>query len=276
MIEIPLVDKAFAHTESGYLAVTKRKSLKGNWKREFDFKKETKIVVTHTNLKIIFQLQELDIKVYAWLIEPGSISPESYDFIKSHYNLFHKIFTWDKSLLEISDKFILIKHGTTWIEEEDCKIYKKTKNLSFILTKKQVTAGHRLRSEIYNNFNQCFDVYGKDYNYIPYKLDGLKDYRYQVVVENVKQDYGFTEKIMDCFLTGVVPIYWGCPSIGEIFNINGIIQFDNLSDLKKIISELDKSCYEQMMPYIEENFNIAKKYTLVEDQIFDYIKNDNN
>ena len=34
---------------------------------------------------------------------------------------------------------------------------------------------------------------------------------------NGRGDYEFDEKLIDCFLTGTVPIFWGCPSIDKFF-----------------------------------------------------------
>jgi predicted nucleic acid-binding Zn ribbon protein len=61
-------------------------------------------------------------------------------------------------------------------------------------------------------------IYGRDYKFIPNKLDGLKDYMFSIVVENSIYPKYYTEKITDCFATGTVPIYYGDKSIGEDFN----------------------------------------------------------
>ena len=37
----------------------------------------------------------------------------------------------------------------------------------------------------------------------------------------------FTEKLLDCFLTRTVPVYWGCPDIYEYFDLDGIIHVNN-------------------------------------------------
>lgn len=83
---------------------------------------------------------------------------------------------------------------------------------------------------------------------------------FSVTIENNKQDYYFTEKIIDCFLTGTVPIYYGCPSIGKFFNINGIIVIDSLDDIIRILPTITVDLYNQMKPYIEENYKTAQKY----------------
>lgn len=37
----------------------------------------------------------------------------------------------------------------------------------------------------------------------------------------------FTEKILDCFTTGTIPIYQGAPDIGDYCNAEGIVVIDD-------------------------------------------------
>jgi isopentenyl phosphate kinase len=52
----------------------------------------------------------------------------------------------------------------------------------------------------------------------------------------------YTEKITDCFATGTIPIYYGDRSIGEDFDMNGIIFMDDID-----INNLAKNCICQNM-----------------------------
>ncbi len=83
---------------------------------------------------------------------------------------------------------------------------------------------------------------------------------FSITIENSKEDYMFTEKLIDCFLTGTIPIYYGCPSIGNFFNSNGIIMIDSLEDLSTILPTLNEELYNNMRPYIEENYKTAQQY----------------
>lgn len=66
-------------------------------------------------------------------------------------------------------------------------------------------------------------------------------------------------------MTGTVPIYFGPPSIGKFFNKKGIIFFkDNDFNIESINKEL----YNEMLPYIKENFERAKYYLISEDYIW--------
>ena len=102
---------------------------------------------------------------------------------------------------------------------------------------------------------------------------GLKDYMYSIVVENGKHDLYFTEKLIDCFRTGTIPIYWGCPSIGDYFDIDGIIMFDNINELNEILNHLNEEHYAKMLPHVKNNFKKAENYLLVEDWLYKNKKN---
>ena len=115
------------------------------------------------------------------------------------------------------------------------------------------------------------DVYGRGYNPIEYKLLGLKDYMFSITIENTQKDYYFTEKLIDCFMTGTVPVYYGCPSISKFFNEKGMIIFNNVVELQS--KKIDKETYESMLPYIHENFEKAKEYLIAEDYIWNNYKN---
>ena len=93
---------------------------------------------------------------------------------------------------------------------------------------------------------------------------------FHIVVENVKKDFWFTEKLIDCLVTGCVPIYHGCPSIHEFFNSEGFITFDSLHELKLSIDKLNLNLYNSKKDAIEENFIKAKEYLLAEKSVSKY------
>ena len=203
------------------------------------------------------------------LMEPRAMNPAIYDWIKANRYDFNRILTYDKELLAIGKPFERFYHGMCWIYEKDMKVYEKTKLMSIIASAKTQLYGHNLRHQTILMFKNYFDVYGRGYKQVDYKLDALKDYAYSVVIENSKQDYYFTEKLLDCFVTGTVPIYWGCPSIGDFFNTDGMIIFNTLEDLQSQINSLTLDKYNSMLPAINENFERAKSFTLAEDWIFE-------
>lgn len=228
------------------------------------------IVITDNMLQTV-DLLSIN-KKYAWLIESPSITPMAYEYIKNNYYKFDLIFTFDKELLSISDKFILVPYGGCWIDESDRNIYNKSKLISVILSSKKTTDGHKLRHQIINEIPNI-DIYGFT-NPIENKITALKDYMFTIVIENHKKDYYFTEKLIDSFITGTIPIYWGCPSINKFFDTNGMLIFNDINELKNIINNLTSDLYHQKLKYINYNFVESKKYLVADNFIYKLIKNE--
>ena len=80
-----------------------------------------------------------------------------------------------------------------------------------------------------------------------------------------KEENYFTETLVDVFRYGTVPIFWGCPNIGDFFNEKGIMQFSTGPELIKILDSLSDDLYQNKLQYIKENFEIAKKYVSMDD-----------
>ena len=183
-------------------------------------------------------------KKYAWLVESPLVTKYSYEFVKKNSHLFSKIFTFDKEILETTSNSVLMPVGGCWILEKDRKIHIKNKKVSIISSDKKHLEGHNLRHEIIKII-KGIDVFGSGYNPINNKIDGLQNYQFSICVENCKKDYYFTEKIIDCFITGTIPIYWGCPSIGDFFDVGGVITFNDIDELNEKINSLSDKEYEK-------------------------------
>ena len=81
----------------------------------------------------------------------------------------------------------------------------------------------------------------------------LFDTLYHVCIENQPVGHYFTEKIVDAFLTETMPIYWGCPNIGDYFNSEGIISFQTVDELLDKINALTPDYYHDRLNIIHEN-----------------------
>jgi len=226
-----------------------------------------------TDDKIVFytdhsldQIRIKNEKTFGWLLESPDITSNSYKWIETNNSLFTYVLTHSKELLDRGENFLFSPTGGCWIKPEDQQIYEKTKLLSTIASQKRITRGHLLRHQCIQKFR--IDVFGRGYKPIPYKLEALKDHAFSLTIENTKKDYYFTEKLIDCFMTGTVPIYWGCPSIDKFFNIDGMIIFDNVTELSEIVENLSLKKYESMKDAIIENFEKAKEYLIAEDYIY--------
>ena len=88
----------------------------------------------------------------------------------------------------------------------------------------------------------------------------------------LQKEYYYTDKILDCAITGTVPIYWGPKNIGNFFNPKGILQFNTPDELVNILNNLTEETYYSMMPYIKENYEAAKYYMIQDDFFYEIIK----
>lgn len=227
---------------------------------------------TDRNLSDVHKLENKSKINIASIFEPPSINQSTYNYIVEFKKDFDIVLTYNKELLKDEQYFSFVPHAGCWIEKKNQKIYKKCKNVSTIFSNKNITEGHQLRHDIINKYKDKIDfIAGKGYEEIENKLIALKDFRYQITIENCNIDYYFTEKLIDCFITGTIPIYWGCPSIGKFFNLDGMFHFRNLNELESILKIVSEEDYNSKKLYIKENFEEAKKYTVVEDWIYENV-----
>jgi len=214
-------------------------------------------------------------KKVAWICEPPAIHPWSYEYIENTHDLFDLILTYDFELANKYTNCKLVNIPGTLLKPENCKIHKKIKLTSLIAANKKISIGHRYRFEIAEKLSSRFniDLWGSAFRKFDDKEQALKDYCFSITVHNCKIKDFYTEAIVDCFLAGTVPIFWGCPNIDEYFDPNGIISFDTIEELEEIMKNLSFDLYQKMLPYIKINFEIAKKHQEVQDdQIYKIIK----
>lgn len=207
-----------------------------------------------------------------WLLEPRELIPDVYNYVESNYKQFKAIYSHDLEFIKKVNG-IFVPFGGCWIDKQDYGIHPKLKNFSIIASGKMQLPGHVLRHQIINASSGKIDVYGNGYRPIKDKITGLKDYRYHFAIENCKKDFWFTEKLIDCLMTGTIPIYWGCPSIGSFFNDDGFIIFDTLPELKEKLKLCTPEYYESKLPAIRENIELACKYILAEDWLYENVIN---
>ncbi len=133
---------------------------------------------------------------------------------------------------------------------------------------KETTEGHKLRHEIVEQ-GWPIDFYGAGVGKpVKNKFDILKEYQSCIVVESCKLDSYFSEKLVDALSVGCFVYYWGCPSINEFFDTRSILSFNNITDLGVELGACKTWRYLQMLPFIHENIDNAKKYRIAEDWIW--------
>lgn len=207
-----------------------------------------------------------------WLHEGKALKPEVYAATKEVRHKFDFILTYDQELLAFDpQKYRFCVHGGSWIAPDAVRIYPKAYDVSLILSDKTLLPGHKLRHAIADMVPHI-DIFGPRGNLIGSdKLQALQDYRFSIVIEACKETNFFTEHLLDCFATGTVPVYWGCPNIDEFFEMDGILYFENIKQLRELLPLLNEQSYLEMRSSrpspIQENLERAVGYAITDDWI---------
>jgi len=221
-------------------------------------------VVTDSDIKKYFGPGKI-----ALLLEPYELHPENYwevatgnyDYVLCHHKEWCERLGW-----------LYYPFGGTFLAEEDWSVYAKTKDVSMFITNKNTMPGHKLRWRVFRAFGGI-EYFGKAFRFVRNKLKGLEEFAFQIVIESCQARGYFTEKLIDCFLTGTIPIYWGDPDIEDHFDIYGMMLWSgDLAELAMILEEIKVNKEEittNCSSAIAENFARAKKYVCAEDQIWE-------
>lgn len=109
-----------------------------------------------------------------------------------------------------------------------CMPLEKTEQLSWITSRQTNLKGHRARMAFLASIQGKLDfsLWGRDFNPIDDKWDGLAPYRYSMAIENYSNAFYWSEKLADCYLAWCMPIYYGCTRITDYFPADSMIQID--------------------------------------------------
>ena len=221
---------------------------------------------------------------FVFLLEPVEIQDISSKAINGmNSNTYSFLLTHDNKLLKECPNTHLFPYGTSWIK--DYEFPEKEFNISTLVGGKLLAPGHYLRHKLWFKQNKILNLQTKFYlsgdfggieNYNNNPILGkdkkpLFDSQFHICIENAKRDNWFTEKLIDCLITKTIPIYWGCPNIGNWFNLNGFIIVDNVDDMINSCNSLTQTTYQEKIKSIEENYKIAKEYTNIGDRFKDTI-----
>lgn len=205
------------------------------------------------------------------LLESSAIIPHHIEWVQNNAHLFKTIYTHSSSLLSLTNAK-WIPGGGVWIGTEwgggEVKVYDKSKGISFVSSNKTMCHLHVLRLElaqyckVYHPYVSVFGMGGPHVKPVDY----LKDFRYSVVVENNVDECYFTEKLLNCFATGTIPIYLGAKTLP--FNPDGILRFYNYQEFPSVLKRATPELYSARAKAIRENFELCQKYLGVEDYMW--------
>lgn len=220
-----------------------------------------------------------------WIAEPNEISHLKSDVIqnKSEFDL---ILTFDEDILSNCENSIKFVYGTTWVKDFDFTDDKKF-CITSLIGGKSTCIGHKLRHNLADRILEISSIEVDLYNSVntpyqssrPMKTISNKSFKnelfysqFHIAIENhISKNY-FTEKIMDCFQTKTIPIYFGCSNIDEFFDERGIFRVNSLDEIIEVCNNLDENTYSNMKEYVENNYEMSTKYVDIKQRIIDEIQ----
>jgi hypothetical protein len=200
--------------------------------------------------------------------------------VQKYKGYYTHVLTYQEEILQTNPKARLFHFPNTWVKDYEPK---KEFSVSTVVGGKNIQGleGHELRHELWRNRNKIvipkkFYLSGNakhSHSFVPWSeadytnqlvlgasKEPLFDSMFHICIENTSIVNFFTEKIIDCFQTRTVPIYYGCSNIGDYFNINGIFDVRSIKEMIDVCNRLTPELYNEMLPYLDDNFDRSNKW----------------
>jgi hypothetical protein len=271
-----LVDDSFTHYP--YSSVLGQVPQFFEWDRKNPLE-HSQVVFTNENiLNPLYKAVPLENRI-AWLQESRGVLGFLYKQVKSVIKDYTLFLTHDTHFLRDFENTRFLPGGGVYVGNPfgggETRIYSKSLMCSLVCSYKNTTPLHSIRNSIADTIKEMksfeYQVFGNSpylFNYIPV-IESLEKFRFSIVVENTLDDYYFTEKILNCFATGTVPIYLGARKISEFFDVEGIIKITSVRTLQsKILPSLSEDLYNSMLPNIKRNFELVQQFKCTEDYVW--------
>lgn len=209
-------------------------------------------------------------------------------FAQKHPETYTHLLTYYDDILATNPKAKLFLPMTTWVRNYVSP--QKTFSVSTVVGGKYdpVMPGYAIRHNLWHNKERItiprqFYLSGKakwrhifipwrDIDYTGQLVLGISkepmfDSMFHIAIENCSIKNMFSEKILDCFQSRTIPIYWGCLNIEDFFNINGIFVAHNLEEIISICNTLTPDIYNSKLAVMEDNYKRSMSWLDSQEQI---------
>lgn len=104
----------------------------------------------------------------------------------------------------------------------------KDSKIVWVTSNQRSSKGHEKRMIFLDKIKKIpnINIFGRGINPIDDKWSVLSKSKYAIAYENFENGYYWTEKIIDCYLSYTMPIYFGCSNIESFFPKNSFIKID--------------------------------------------------
>lgn len=207
------------------------------------------------------------------------LSLEPPNEISKYRQYANKNVKWIFNQLDIKKNNVLSHGALPWHIDKDFDFLSKLKvedlqkenNITWITSNQRSSKGHHLRMKFLDDIKGLpfVNLYGRGIKPIEDKWDVLSISKYGIAYENFQSDYYWTEKIIDCFLSYTMPLYFGCNAIGNFFPKDSFIQIDpNDKHINLFLKEIvESSKWEENL----DSISIARQLILNHYQLFPFL-----
>lgn len=186
--------------------------------------------------------------------EPSAIHSKHDRMLRFTWRRFFRVLTFHDVLLQGIPNAVFLPYGPTMVPNWRDLDVTKTKSCSLIASAKRDLVGHQLRHSLIDWVRETgvdVDIMGRGYMPFDEKSDGLAPYRYSIVIENVRERNYFSEKLTDAILCATVPIYWGCPNIGDFMDTSGMVLCETQADIQRAVEAMSPEDYATRLPHLQ-------------------------
>ena len=196
--------------------------------------------------------------------EPPNLYIDFYNMVVNNWRNFDLVLAYDERILAIPEiNAIEFCPVGSWISKD--LTLQKTNQISYLMSSKINGNDYHMRFMIMrwlqqNSLPNWEILWHRSPPRVPDKNKFFTQAKFNIACENQVMNNMFTEKLIDCFKTRTVPLYYGCQNLDRYFNPKGVLSFNTIDEFKELITSLRPEMYDEMMPYIEENYELSKPY----------------
>ena len=227
------------------------------------------------------------------LMEPFDYLKERMlQYLEEYQHCYDYIFTYHDDILKQYPNSLLSVTPTTWISHP-YEFRDKEFSISGIFGNKHnsqylpLLDGYIVRWNVFNSKHKILpekkfylsthspidDIEYKDKLVLGESKNPLFDSQFHLAIENTNLiRNAFSEKIIDCFQTKTIPIYYGPENIGDFFNIDGILYAKSQEEIIEICNSITPETYFSMTSAIEDNYIRSMKYKSLESSMIEKTK----
>lgn len=244
------------------------------WERDVDPGVRHPLVV-FTNLSLNEAPRYRAARKVAWLVESPEVHPETTEAVLRDSSQFDLVITTDADVAAALPRAAVVPPGGCFIPPADQKVTQKTRNVSMIASRKAFTTGHRVRHAVVELLPPGrVDLFGRGFDglagfrEVDNKAEALAPYRFSITIENSWRDPYFSEKLIDCFRCGTIPIYWGSRRVVDHFDDRGILFMEDPTDIAALLDAATPEAYADRLDAVAENYFRAAGWRAVEDRLY--------